>query len=46
MTYTAIPRYTQAELDALKGLNLDELKTLHEAKVLFGGTIHEKEANK
>jgi hypothetical protein len=43
---TAIPRYTQAELDALKGLSLDELKTLHEAKVLFGGTIHEKEANR
>jgi hypothetical protein len=43
---TAIPRYTQAELDVLKGLNLDELKTLHEAKVLFGGTIHEKETNR
>lgn len=36
---TAITRYTQAELDALKGLTLDELKTLHEAKVLFGGSI-------
>jgi hypothetical protein len=39
----SLPKYTQAEVKALKGLSLDELKTLHEAKVLFGGTIHEKE---
>ena len=43
---SSIPRYTEAEIDALKGLNLDELKTLHEAKALFGGTIHEKEVNR
>jgi hypothetical protein len=42
----AIPRYTQAELDALQGLSLDEIKTLHEAKAIFRGTIHEKEVNK
>ena len=41
----SLPKYTQAEVKALKGLSLDELKTLHEAKVLFGGAIHEKEAN-
>ena len=38
--------YTKDEIDALKELNWDELKTLHEAKVLFGGTIHEKETNR
>ena len=41
-----LSKYTQTEVKALKGLSLDELKTLHEAKVLFGGTIHEKEANR
>jgi hypothetical protein len=35
----AIPRYTQSEVEGLKNLTLDELKTLHEAKVLFRGTI-------
>ena len=38
----SIPKYTQFEIEALKGLNLEELMTLHEAKRIFGGTIHEK----
>jgi len=42
----SLSKYTQAEVKALKSLSLDELKTLHKAKVLFGGTIHEKEANR
>ena len=41
-----LSKYTQTEVKALKGLSLDELKTLHEAKVLFGGVIHEKEVNR
>ena len=36
----SIPRYTQEETEALKGLTLDEIKTLHDAKVIFEGTIH------
>ncbi len=36
---SSIPRYTQKEIEGLKNLTLDELKTLHEAKVLFRGTI-------
>ena len=36
---SAIPKYTQSEVDGLKNLTLDELRTLHEAKVLFKGTI-------
>jgi hypothetical protein len=39
----SLPKYTQAEIEALKGLTIEELQTLHEAKILFGGTIHEKE---
>ena len=35
----SIPKYTQAEIQSLKDLTLDELKTLHEAKVLFKGKI-------
>ena len=35
-----IPRYTKEETEALRGLTLDELKTLHEAKVIFKGEIH------
>ena len=35
----SIPKYTQAEIQSLKYLTLDELKTLHEAKVLFKGKI-------
>jgi hypothetical protein len=38
----SIPKYTQVEIEALKGLNLEELMTLHDAKRIFGGTIHEK----
>ena len=38
----SIPKYTQVEIEALKGLNLEELMTLHEAKRIFRGTIHEK----
>jgi hypothetical protein len=37
--YPTLPKYTQAEIQSLKDLTLDELKTLHEAKVLFEGTI-------
>jgi hypothetical protein len=36
---SSIPRYTQKEIEGLKNLTLDELKTLHEVKVLFRGTI-------
>ena len=36
----SIPRYTKEETEALRGLTLDELKTLHEAKQLFKGTIN------
>ena len=39
---SSITKYTQVEIEALKGLNLEELMTLHEAKRIFGGTIHEK----
>ena len=35
----SIPRYTKEETEALRGLTLDELKTLHEAKQLFKGSI-------
>ena len=36
----SIPKYTKEETEALRGLTLDELKTLHEAKVIFKGKIH------
>ena len=36
----SIPKYTKEETEALRGLTLDELKTLHEAKQLFKGTIN------
>ncbi|KMP11203.1 hypothetical protein UR09_03980 [Candidatus Nitromaritima sp. SCGC AAA799-A02] len=36
----AIPRYTQGEVEALKGLTFEELKTLYEAKVIFEGKIN------
>jgi hypothetical protein len=39
---SSIPKYLQQEIDALKGLTLDELKTLHEAKKIFGGSISYK----
>ena len=35
----SILRYAKEETEALRGLTLDELKTLHEAKQLFKGTI-------
>ena len=35
----SIPKYTKEETEALRGLTLDELKTLHEAKVIFKGEI-------
>jgi hypothetical protein len=35
----SIPQYTQAEIQSLKDLTLDELKTLHEVKVIFKGKI-------
>ena len=34
-----IPKYTKEETEALRGLTLDELKTLHEAKMIFKGEI-------
>ena len=36
----SIPKYTKEETEALRGLTLDELKPLHEAKQLFKGTIN------
>lgn len=39
----SIPRYTPEEVDSLKGLNPDELRTLHEAKEIFGGGISKGE---
>ena len=35
----SFPRYTKEETEALRGLTLDELKTLHKAKVIFNGEI-------
>ncbi len=35
----SILKYTQAEIQPFKGLTLDELRTLHEAKVIFEGKI-------
>ncbi len=35
----SILKYTQAEIHTFKGLTLDELRTLHEAKVIFEGKI-------
>ena len=34
-----IAKLTQAELESLKGLSREELLTMHEAKMIFGGTI-------
>jgi hypothetical protein len=41
-----LPKYAQAELEALGGLDLSELKTLHQAKLIFNGTIHRNDNNK
>lgn len=34
-----IAKLTQAELDLLKGLSREDLLTMHEAKMIFGGAI-------
>ena len=34
-----LPIYIESELAALRDLNLDELRTLHEAKIIFDGVI-------
>ena len=39
---SSLPKYTQAEIESLKSLTVEELQTMHEAKKLFGGTVHEK----
>jgi hypothetical protein len=36
---TGILRYAQSELSDLRGLSVDELKIMHEAKKAFGGVI-------
>ena len=36
----SIPRYTKEETEALRGLTLEEIKTLHGAKAIFKGTIN------
>jgi hypothetical protein len=36
----SIIKYSQEEIESLNGLTLDEIKTLHEAKVIFKGEIH------
>lgn len=35
----SLPKYTEKEAMKLHGLTLDELKTLHDAKVIFNGEI-------
>lgn len=36
---SSIPKYTKMEIDALKDLNWEEVKTLHDAKEMFIGEI-------
>jgi len=36
-----IPRYCPEEVASLRGLSTDEVRTLHEAKGIFGGTIRD-----
>jgi len=36
---SSIPRYTQKEIEVLKGLSLEEVTTLHQAKEMFKGEI-------
>ena len=36
----SIIKYSQEEIESLNDLTLDEIKTLHEAKQLFNGTIN------
>ena len=38
----SILRYAESEIDALRDLSLEELKTLHEAKIIFKGVINER----
>lgn len=40
---SSLPKYTPAEIEALNGLTIEELQIMHEAKKLFGGTIHERQ---
>ena len=35
----SIIKYSQEEIESLNGLTLDEIKTLHEAKMIFKGEI-------
>ena len=39
---SSIPRYSQSEVEALEGLSIDEMKTLHEAKMIYRGTINDE----
>jgi hypothetical protein len=36
---SSIPRYTQKEIEVLKGVSLEEVTTLHQAKEMFKGEI-------
>ena len=38
----ALSKYTQAEIEALKDLSMEEIQTLHEAKIIFKGIINDK----
>ena len=38
----ALSKYTQAEIEALKDLSIEEIQTLHEAKIIFKGIINDK----
>ena len=38
----ALSKYTQGEVEALKDLTIEEIQTLHEAKVIFKGIISDK----
>ena len=42
----AITRYTKEEVEALKDLTLDELRTLHEAKCIFGGELKQPQGGR
>ena len=37
-----LSKYTEAEIEALKDLSMEEIQTLHEAKVIFKGIINDK----
>ena len=38
----ALSKYTQGEVEALKDLTIEEIQTLHEAKIIFKGIISDK----